>query len=211
MLLSWNSFQCCTVRNSWKFSVNLLDLRFLVHMPQVISKLSLVEHFLIWATENPLKIRPLSAVLFWQISANIYVCRFIAFFFSSFDNGTFGEVATVVYALYVVVLSWNLKQKGLIHCYVYTNVANRFVFSFVWRKFSSVGIGEWWDELKNGQKLKLGDAYVTPRNIQEVKASKLGDAPEAPLLHRQNSGHLSTHYIFIASCIMHFSWSVSCF
>jgi hypothetical protein len=27
------------------------------------------------------------------------------FFLSSFDHGTFGEVATVVYALYVVVLS----------------------------------------------------------------------------------------------------------
>jgi hypothetical protein len=30
----------------------------------------------------------------------------------------------------------------------------------------------------------------------------------APLLHRQKSGHLSTHYIFIALCTMHFSWSV---
>jgi hypothetical protein len=100
-------------------------------MPQVISKLSLVEHFFIWATENPLKIRSLSAVLFWQISANICVYRSIAFFFSSFDHETFGEVATVVYTLYVVVLSWNLKQKGLIHCYAYTNVANKFVFSFV--------------------------------------------------------------------------------
>jgi hypothetical protein len=103
------------------------------------------------------------------------------------------------------------SKKGLIHCYTYTNIANRIVFSFVWRKFSSVWIGEWWDELKNGQKLKLGDAHVTPRNIQELQASKLGDAPEAPLLHRQKSGHLSTHYIFIASCIMCFSWSVSCF
>jgi hypothetical protein len=65
--------------------------------------------------------------------------------------------------------------------------------------------------MKNGQKLKLGDAHVTPRNIKEVQASKLGDAPEAPLLHRQKSGHLSTHYIFIASCIMRFSWSVRCF
>jgi hypothetical protein len=51
----------------------------------------------------------------------------------------------------------------------------------------------------------------TPRNIQEVQASKLGDAPEAPLLYRQKWGHLSTHYIFIASCIMRFSLSVSCF
>jgi hypothetical protein len=65
--------------------------------------------------------------------------------------------------------------------------------------------------MKYGQKLKLGDAHVTPTNIQEVQASKLGDAPEAPLLNRQKSGHLSTHSIFIASYSMHFSWSVSCF
>jgi hypothetical protein len=30
--------------------------------------------------------------------------------------------------------------------------------------------------MENGQKLKLGDAHVTPRNIQEVQVSKLGDA-----------------------------------
>jgi hypothetical protein len=30
--------------------------------------------------------------------------------------------------------------------------------------------------MKYGQKLKLGDAHVTPRKIQEVQASKLGDA-----------------------------------
>jgi hypothetical protein len=65
--------------------------------------------------------------------------------------------------------------------------------------------------MKNGKKLKLGDAHVTPRNIQEVQASNLGDAPEAPLLPRQKSGHLSTHYIFIASCTMRFSWSVFTF
>jgi hypothetical protein len=65
--------------------------------------------------------------------------------------------------------------------------------------------------MKNGEKLNLGDAHVTPINIQEVQASKFGDAPEAPLLHRQKSGHLSTHYIFIASCTMRFSWSVSYF
>jgi hypothetical protein len=39
--------------------------------------------------------------------------------------------------------------------------------------------------MKNGQKLKLGDAHITPRNIQEVQASKLGDALEAPLLYRK--------------------------
>jgi hypothetical protein len=65
--------------------------------------------------------------------------------------------------------------------------------------------------VKNGKMLKLGDAHVTPRNIQEVQASNLGDAPEPPLLHRQKSCHLSTHYIFIASYSMYFSWSVFTF
>jgi hypothetical protein len=51
-------------KNSSKFLEYLFDLRFLVHMPQVISKLSLVLHFLIWATEGPRKNRPLTAVLF---------------------------------------------------------------------------------------------------------------------------------------------------
>jgi hypothetical protein len=35
--------------------------------------------------------------------------------------------------------------------------------------------------------------------------------PRHPLLRRQKSGHLSRHYIFIASCTMRFSWSVSYF
>jgi hypothetical protein len=39
--------------------------------------------------------------------------------------------------------------------------------------------------MKDGQKLKLGDAHVTPVNIQEVEASKFGDARRHPLLHQQ--------------------------
>jgi hypothetical protein len=54
-------------KNLWKFSEYLFDLNFLVRMPQFISKLSLVLHFSIWATEGPRKNRSLSAVLFWQI------------------------------------------------------------------------------------------------------------------------------------------------
>jgi hypothetical protein len=65
--------------------------------------------------------------------------------------------------------------------------------------------------MKYGQKLKLGDAHVTPRNIQEVKLSKLGDAQRHPFFINKISGHLSRHYIFIASYAMRFSWSVSIF
>jgi hypothetical protein len=60
-------------------------------------------------------------------------------------------------------------------------------------------------------KAQVWGCPCTPRNIQEVQASNLGDTPEAPLLHRQKSGHLSTHYISIASCTMRFSWSVFSF
>jgi hypothetical protein len=173
-------------------------------MPQVISKLSVVLHLLIWATENPWKNRPLSAVLFWQILATIYVCLPIAFFFSSFDHGTFGEVATVVYALYVVVLSLNLNQKGLIHYYVYTNVANRIVLSFVWSKFSSLGIGEWWDELKNGQKLKLGDAHAPQEISKRYKHQSLGMPPRHPFYIGKNQVTFQ-HTIFLllhALCVV---------
>jgi hypothetical protein len=51
--------------------------------------------------------------------------------------------------------------------------------------------------MKYGQKLNLGDAHVTPRNIQEVQASKLGDALEAPLLHRQKNQVTFQHTIFL--------------
>jgi hypothetical protein len=40
--------------------------------------------------------------------------------------------------------------------------------------------------MKYGQKLKLGDSFVTPRNIQEVQASKLGDALRHPLFIDKN-------------------------
>jgi hypothetical protein len=158
-------------KNSWNFSEYLFYLRFLVHMSQVISKLSLVVHFSIWATESPRKNRHLSAVLFWHISAIICVCLSITFFLSSFDHEAFEEVDTVVYALYVVFLTWNLNQKGLIYYYAYTNVANRIMWSFVWWKFSSVGNGEWWDEMKNGQKLKAwGCPRGTPSSSAKIRS-----------------------------------------
>jgi hypothetical protein len=51
--------------------------------------------------------------------------------------------------------------------------------------------------MKDGQKLKLGDAHVTPRNIQEVQAAKLGDAPRHPLLHQQKYQVIFQDTIFL--------------
>jgi hypothetical protein len=103
------------------------------------------------------------------------------------------------------------EPKGLIYYHAYANIANRIVLSFVWRMFSSVGIGEWWDEMKNGQKLKLGDAHAPQEISKRYNCQSLGMPPRHPLLHRQKSGYLSRNYIFIASCTMCFSWSISCF
>jgi hypothetical protein len=51
--------------------------------------------------------------------------------------------------------------------------------------------------MKYGQKLKLGDAHFTPRNIQEVQASKVGDAPRHPLLHQQKYQVIFQDTIFL--------------
>ena len=40
--------------------------------------------------------------------------------------------------------------------------------------------------MKNGQKLKIGDAHVTPRHIKEVQVSKLGDAQGIPFFINKN-------------------------
>jgi hypothetical protein len=82
------------------------------------------------------------------------------------------------------------------------------VFSFVWRKFSSVGIGEWWDELKNGQKLKLGDAHAPQEISKRYKRQSLGMPPRHPFFIGKNQVTFQ-HTIFLllhALCI--FSWSI---
>jgi hypothetical protein len=40
--------------------------------------------------------------------------------------------------------------------------------------------------MKYAQKLKIGDAYFTPKNIQELQASKLGDAQGTPFFINKN-------------------------
>jgi hypothetical protein len=51
--------------------------------------------------------------------------------------------------------------------------------------------------MKDGQKLKLGDAHVTPRNIQEVQVSKLGDAEGTPFFINKNiKSYFKTLYFY---------------
>jgi hypothetical protein len=58
--------------------------------------------------------------------------------------------------------------------------------------------------MKNGQNLKLGDAHVTPRNIEEEQASKLGAAPEAP---PSSSAKIRSPFkILYFYCFMHYAF-----
>jgi hypothetical protein len=61
-------------------------------------------------------------------------------------------------------------------------------------KSSSLGMPTHPNKYPRGTSVK---AWGCPRGTPSSSAKK--------------SGHLSTHYIFIASCIMRFSWSISCF
>jgi hypothetical protein len=57
--------------------------------------------------------------------------------------------------------------------------------------------------MKNGQKLKLGDAHVTPRNIQEVQVSKLGHARGTPSSSAKIRSPFKTLYFY---CFMHYAF-----
>ena len=89
-----------------------------------------------------------------------------------------------------------------IYYFEYTNAANENCVKFCIRKFWSVGREEWCNEMKYGQKLKLGDDHVTPRNIQEVQASKLGDARASP--------SSSTKYQVIFQCAIFLLLHILC-
>jgi hypothetical protein len=105
----------------------------------------------------------------------------------------------------VLYLSWNWNKSRftILHTLM---LLIRIVWSFVWMKFWSVGKGEWWDEIKYGKKLKFGDAHVTPRNIQEVQASNLRDAPWHPFFINKNiRSSFKTLYIYCFICYVFFS------
>ena len=58
----------------------------------------------------------------------------------------------------------------------------------------------------------LGMPKCTPNKYsRRLKHPRLGMPPMHSLLHQQSSVCLSLHYIFIASCVMCFAWSVSLF
>jgi hypothetical protein len=62
--------------------------------------------------------------------------------------------------------------------------------------------------VKNGKKLKLGDAHATPKKYPRDTSIKAWGCPRGTPSSSAKSCHLSKHYIFIVSCTMRFSWGV---
>jgi hypothetical protein len=59
--------------------------------------------------------------------------------------------------------------------------------------------------MKYGQKLKVGDVHVIPRNIQEVQALKLGDATWHPFFINKNiRSSFKTLYFYCFICYVFF-------
>jgi len=57
--------------------------------------------------------------------------------------------------------------------------------------------------VKDGQKLNLGDDPVTPRNIQEVQASNLGDARGTPFFIDRLQVTLPSYFLLLhALCVV---------
>jgi hypothetical protein len=62
-----------------------------------------------------------------------------------------------------------------------------------------------------GQKLKIGDAHVNQRNIQEVQASKLGDSPMHPFFISKNQVIFQDTIFLLLRILCVFFWSVFTF
>ena len=93
----------------------------------------------------------------------------------------------------------------------YTNIANEDCVKFCIKEILKCR-EEQCDKMKYGQKLKLGDATrVTPRNIQEVQASKLGDAQGIPFFINKNLRFLPNTSFLLFHAQLYCSWSVFVF
>jgi hypothetical protein len=114
------------------------------------------------------------------------------------------EVDTVANVLMDVVFELKLNQKWIYYL-AYTNVANENCVKFCMKEVFKCRERKIICEMKDGQKLNLGDAHVTLRNIQEVQVSNLGDAQGSPFFINKNiRSSFKTLYFYCFICYVLF-------
>jgi hypothetical protein len=103
-------------------------------------------------------------------------------------------------------LSWNWTKKWIYYL-AYTNVANKNCVKFCMKEVFKCRERRMmrWDEVWT--KAQPWGFPCHPKKYPISTSVKAWGCPEPPLLHRQISGHLSRHYIFIASYSMRFYWA----
>jgi hypothetical protein len=97
---------------------------------------------------------------------------------------------------YVLYLSWNWTKEWIYYL-ACTNIANKNCVKFCMKevfKCRERRMMRWDEELTKAQ---AWGCPCHPNKYPRGISVKAWGCPEAPLLHRQISGHLSRHYIFI--------------
>ena len=70
----------------------------------------------------------------------------------------------------------------------------------------------WYEKIKEGKKLKLGDSQWNPKKYsRSIKRQSLGMPKASPSSSTKLSGRVHWNYGFIASSVMWYSWSVILF
>jgi hypothetical protein len=138
----------------------------------------------------------LPAVLFWQISVNIYICLSISFFLSSFDHRAFDEVSTVALVLICVILELKLNQKWIYYL-TYTNVANENCVEFCMKEVFKCRERRMmrWEE--GWTKAQAWGCQCHPKIYPRSTSVKSWGCPRQPLLHQQKYQVIFQDTIFL--------------
>jgi hypothetical protein len=114
------------------------------------------------------------------------------------------EFATVDNVLIHVELELKQNQKWIYYL-AYTNVANENCVKFCMKEVFKCRERRMMWSYEGWTKLMIGDDHVTPRNIQEVQASKLGDAKGTPFFINKNiRSSFKTLYFYCFICYVFF-------
>ena len=95
----------------------------------------------------------------------------------------------------VLDLCWNWTKW--IYYFDELTLLMKIVRSFRWRKFSSVGREGWYEKMKDGEKLKIGDSHVTPKKYPRSTSIKAWGCPRHPLIHQQKYQVIFQDTIFL--------------
>jgi hypothetical protein len=124
------------------------------------------------------------------------------FIFEFFWSEMVLEEVAIVANVLMLYLSWNWTKSGSTILHKLT-LLMRIVWSFVWRKFSSVGKGEWWDE--GWTKDQDWESPCHPKKYLRSTSVKAWGCPWHPFFINKNiRSSFKTLYFYCFICYVFF-------